>query len=306
MAAISIRRALGAGFSLVRRRPVSVFVWGLLLVLFVQAPLFAVMLNGAVDVLASFGTARKLTPAAIVAAQSTLQQRMAIVQAFMLPLYYVRAVVTAAAFRAVLEPRNSAFAYLRLGRQEAWLFLLTLCLAVGLPYLAMPLILLVAGAIAAAAWLPSPWNLGLWAVGGITTILIVWAITRLGLAAPLTFAERRFRLFESWAVTRGQALRLFILWLVILLIVVVIEALIYGAIAAAVVLSGAIHSVDLASVRSWLLQLQTGQGLAEAAPWLGAVAVAEAVVFGAVSAIAAAPFASAFRDLRPSPVSAAC
>ena len=39
MADISLGRALGSGFALIRRRPASVLVWGLLIVLFVQAPI---------------------------------------------------------------------------------------------------------------------------------------------------------------------------------------------------------------------------------------------------------------------------
>jgi hypothetical protein len=299
MAAISIGRALGSGFGLIRRRPVSVFVWGLILVLLIQAPALVVVSRIWADMLGVIALGRTAAPQAILGLQSSLQGRMAIVQALLLPTFLIRMVIVAAVYRAVLEPKSSAFAYLRFGAREGWMSLLAICMSVVAPYVIVFALIFIGAVIAAAFQLQMAWRLGAWAVAAILTALLVWALLRLSLAAPLTFAERKFRLFESWAVTRGQALRLLVLSLAVFLIIVALEVLLFGGVAAVVWFSGVAHSIGPGSIRNWLLQLQTGQGIADVAPWLGAGAIVEAAVGGALTAIATAPFASAFRDLRP-------
>jgi hypothetical protein len=44
--------------------------------------------------------------------------------------------------------------------------------------------------------------------GLIAAGLLIWLALRLSMAAPMTFADNQFRLFESWTLTKGQGWRL--------------------------------------------------------------------------------------------------
>jgi hypothetical protein len=120
-------------------------------------------------------------------------------------------VVTCAAYRAVLEPDDSAFLYLRLGKREGGVFLAlfaqVLIIVAVLRLTGAPLEILVgmAGRLhtpdAAISALRVLWlclQLG----------LTLWLAARLSLSGPMTFAEQHFRLLEAWQLTRGQVWRL--------------------------------------------------------------------------------------------------
>ena len=300
MAAFSIRRAVGSGFLLIRERPVSVFVWGVVTVLAGLGPVIAIML----PLWAQIATVAAQSPQASVEAMegmhSSIQQDSALINALQLPSLLVQAVIMAAVFRAVLEPRKSAFAYLRIGASEGWLFLLILCVGIGAVFAILALILIVVGAFAAAARLQTPWNLAPCILAAAAIALVIWVALRLSMAAALTFAERRFRLFESWAVTKGQALRLLGLTLVVLLVMFGFELLVLVPVAVGVFLWFNGHPIDNRSLQDGLSQLASGRGLGDLAPWLAAATLVGAAFYGALIAIVTAPLASAFRDLRAS------
>jgi hypothetical protein len=108
-------------------------------------------------------------------------------------------------YRLMLRPAEPGFLHLRLGRDEGRLFLVVLILVCGvaafaaLTYAAIGLLgfLGVAGHVAGAL-------LAL-AVAG-------WLWLRLGLAAPISFAEGRIDFPRSWRLTKGRAGALFGMW----------------------------------------------------------------------------------------------
>ena len=136
------------------------------------------------------------------------------------------AILTTAAFRAVLRPEDRGFAFVRLGGDELRLIALTLLFGVAV-YLALlfgTLIFVVLGlAVGGSGSLETVAVATV--VGMVLTIAVcVWLEVRLALAFPLTLLRRRFVLAESWRLTRGRFWPMFAALLVLFLILLVLFA----------------------------------------------------------------------------------
>ncbi len=121
-----------------------------------------------------------------------------------------KAVISCAVYRAVFEPENSGFAYLRLGDQEIRVMvvnfirgLLLFGINFTLSITLAPLLLLANSA--------GPATSGLVRVsgrGGRALHTLLGSVAPVSRRSRMTYWERRFRLFESWTLTRGLTLRL--------------------------------------------------------------------------------------------------
>ena len=313
MATFSIGDAVGSGFHLIGRKPFSVFFWGLAYVVLGVAPVIAVFFFAAPDYFHIMGDviSRRVASGAgagpdamDMAPFMAMQQKMMLFQPVIwLSALLSRAVVAGAVFRAVLEPRKGAFAYLRLGAQELWLVVLFLAMF----FLVMALIFVLAipvggitaaGAFGAKAGGASDFGMAaIICVGVLVYVcLFLWILLRFSLAAPMTFAAREFRLFESWSATKGHALKLFGMLILLLLIVMGFE-LIVGAVSVAVILPTLgmdfwrpehLDAFFRQPVEVWVRDL---------APWAVGVGLVVLFLIGALSAIVLAPWAVAFRQL---------
>jgi hypothetical protein len=131
------------------------------------------------------------------------------------------AVINMAVVRAVMEPEASAFAYLRLGRAELWLmlanFILFILYTMVSTAMAIPVALVSAAAMTmtrdVAPFVSLPFQFVTW---GVT----IWLGLRFCMVAPMIFADRKFRLFESWSFTRGRVGRLFQVGLVMVAVTI--------------------------------------------------------------------------------------
>ncbi len=110
-------------------------------------------------------------------------------------------------------------------------------------------------------------------VGVAAVWAIIWVGLRWSLALPLTFAEGRFRLFESWALTRGHALKLFGLSVVLAVIVGVIGMVAECVLAVIVLSAVGLAHLDASSINAFLSQ-PPQVWLPAVAPWLALAAVA--------------------------------
>lgn len=312
MATFSISDALGAGFDLVRRRPASVLVWGLAYFALAVLPSMGLMALVGEDVFEFFRRAMSSPEAAPdLQTMMRLNGAMAMYQPLaFLTAIAARAMLTAAVLRAVLEPQNRGFFYLRLGKDELWQALVYLCLCV-LFIIAVLVALLAGGALGAVAWLvgalaPSPWSEGIQAVGVLLAVLAVvvvlaWIALRLSLAAPMTFADRTFRLFESWTLTRGQAWRLFGLAIVLGLVILALELVILALFWMLVLGLGFSGGFDPGRIEAFFQQ-PVETWVAALVPAVAVVALLGSLLTGALYAILTAPWAVAYRQLggRPS------
>lgn len=223
------------GFRIARERPRVLLVWAVvnLIVSLVMGIALVSLFGSTLMELEAMSGQTSEDPAEALA----MAGKLAPLYALMIPAgLLVIAVTSAAVYRIVLRPEDSRYAYLRLGAAEArlvGLMLIYLVLAIGFTFV----VTLVAGLLAAGAG----------AVGGsagtllgvvillATLAFMIFVAVRLSLAGPMTFAQGRLRVFESWTLTRGSFWRLlgaYVLALVLALVVALLALVIYAAIAA--------------------------------------------------------------------------
>ncbi len=157
---------------------------------------------------------------------------------------------TLASFRAILQPANRGFAYLRVGYDEVRLALLSAgagVLIVGLE--AVLAYLLFTLVLPFLEVLPGWATFFTFAGATATVCLNVWIGVRLSLIAVETFAEGRFHLTAYWPLTHGRFWYLLGVYLVCFLIacalfsLLPVSAFVTGALLSAI---GAPHGPDLA------------------------------------------------------------
>ena len=302
MASFSIGRAGTAGLELIRRQPVAVLAWGLAYLALYGGP--AILMIGGIMQMVS-ALAPKAQNAAL---DPSLMASVARMQAanllVMVGALVARAIVYSAICRAMLQPEDRAFAYLRLGVRELWvgLVMLTAGLMMGFGAvlgalaLAIPL-----GIVGLVAHNPAIWPL-LIVVGVVVLVAgIVWVALRLCLAVPMTFAAGQFQLFESWAMTRGRVLSLLGVGLVAMAVMLAIEVVLIllfclvGFGVAAVGVAQHWTSLSAAAVQSPAVVMR------QILPWMASALAVLCLFMGAALAIVCAPFVSVYRSLSAPP-----
>ena len=233
MAEIDIGDAAMAGVRTITRQPFSVLVWGLLMAVLVGA-LFLMFGGGIASTISTIvASGGNPTPEQIL---GLVGGAFGFICLLVIGVQLLDLVIRAAAIRAELEPEARTYAYMRMGAQEGWLlatsFVFWLVLFGANVAMAIPLAILQAaaavGAIASGAQgaPDSGMAAGAVAVNVVGRLIIVaisvWLWLRLSLGVVMTYRERQFRLFESWAVTRGHVWRMFLAMLLVVLMLAAI------------------------------------------------------------------------------------
>jgi hypothetical protein len=117
----------------------------------------------------------------------------------------IETVLIVGLYRLMLRPGDPGFLHLRFGRDEGRLFLVGLILALGIA-------VLVGVGVAFSGLLERITPLGRPITAALALAMGGWLALRLGLAAPVSFAEGRIDLRRSWRLTRGRAWTLFGMW----------------------------------------------------------------------------------------------
>jgi hypothetical protein len=212
--AFSATEAAFEGFRVARRNPGALVVWaGVYVVtyLIMVALLFLIMGSTLMD-MSQLGT--DPDPTRMMANMAKMQSMNLITMPWAL---IVTAVFTAAVYRAVLRPTETGFGFLRLGPDEWRLVLLNIVLWVLYMVAMFVLVLgcfLVFGGLAFALGAGSnptgAATIILAILGGLTFLcVLVWVSVRMSLAAPMTFAQGKLKVFESWSATKGHFWPLF-------------------------------------------------------------------------------------------------
>ena len=297
--AFSASDAAFEGFRLVRRKPVALIAWALLYAVLSLASVFA--MSNAIGLMVEWGERAE----ALESAEPTQAEVMAVFQGFgevMLSLAWllpvsliVGAMLMAAVARAVLNPRAGGFGYLRLGMDEVRVFVvsLVLCILLFCGWLAVGLLVGVLAGIAGATG--ASW---LWLVvvlGGLAGVAaIIWLAVRLSLAVPITVAENRFAIFDSFALTKGRFWPLLGMAVIAFVMVLVISLL-------AMVVTLPLNLMT--GLESWSFGSNADPEVMAAAldvtnPWVIVNALVEAVVYALTVGVMYAPFAAAYRDIK--------
>jgi hypothetical protein len=308
MARFSVSGAATSGFGVIGREPLAVLAWGLLILVVLVVPFGALcwtLIPDFIDLVKSNAAnmeAGGAGPAAM-AQMMRIQSKMMLFNAvYLVGGTLVKAMIAAAVFRVVLEPARKGFAFLKLGAQELWLALVYLVMGV-LAYMVVLAAAVAVGILAALAYVigavSSPQAAvaacilvavlaGIGATGGV-----IWAMLRLSMAGPMSFSERKFLLFESWSLTRGQSLPLLGMALLLGLILIALETVVYGVLGVGFLAFGR----DLIA-RFAALEGQPPQAWLQALwPFAAGVAVVGSLLSAPAMALVYAPWATAYRDL---------
>lgn len=206
MADFSIGEAVASGFRLVRREPLAIAAWAGVYLLLSIAPQLLLWLSVWPEFSALLAQApgKEPDPAAFAGLQARMLGLQPIIWITTLAMYTL---LIGAIYRAILEPENRGFFYLRAGRQELWLLLSSLVLMVLFIVVVIVLtipVVVVAGVSGDSRDLsPATW-LAMLAAAAV----VVWLMLRFSMVTPMAFSERRFILLESWRLTQGHTLKI--------------------------------------------------------------------------------------------------
>jgi hypothetical protein len=228
MTAFSVSDTAFEGFRITRERPGAVGVWILIeiVVLGITASIMAG--NPAYTQFVQLIAQGQTDPQTVIAGFRVLAPGLMQTAMVTTPLTLIVGIILRnAVYRVVLRSSESGFGYLRIGLDELRVFAVTLAVA-----------LILFGLFFLGAFLVGVLGT-LGAAGGLLGVLVLLATTvgvlyvglRLSLAEPQTFAERRFNLRGSWALTKavfwpmvGSYLIAAILYIVVFLLVSAIRS----------------------------------------------------------------------------------
>lgn len=308
MARFAVGEAATSGFGVIVRHPLAVVGWALAFVvgliipavvgLFWLGPEFARLIQ-----LAMTQTAGATDPGMFDEFMRTQSSMTTLNLLYWLWSSFVRAVLCAAVFRAVLTPEASAWAFLRIGGRELWLTLLFVVeqvLAMIVVFIVGLLIIVLAAVVAVGAG--DRGQMAAIAVAGsasaVAAGLLLWVALRLSLAAPMTFVDAQFRLFESWALTRGQGWRLLGMAALIVIFILLMEMLVgaaaFGAIVAA---GGSLEVIRGPGALEAFISRPPIALLGDLWPWLLGLGALSAVFSAVLQTVFWAPWAAAHKAL---------
>ena len=219
--AFSATDAALEGFRIARERPMTMLSWAAAsLVISVLTALGTVLLFG--DSMAAMMAMSNRTSADPTQSMALMAQ-LGVFYLFLMPIaLLIFSVFTGAVYRAVLQPADSRLAYLRLGADEMRLavvlvVLFVLSMVVTLAASILFAIIGVMVGVGLVALMGGDPGVG-GAIGAVMLMLLLYAVmifislafwTRFSLAGPMTFAEKRILIFESWTATKGRFWPLF-------------------------------------------------------------------------------------------------
>jgi len=288
----SINQALAAPFHLVRRQPLAVFVWGLL-----------ILLPSVASIALSFAMMGDIAMLGPDAAPDAVLPRMMQFQAasMLLSLLQMAAslVIATAVIRATLSiGRREAFFFLRLSMDELRYVVVAIATFGGI-YIAMIVLMLVGGTAGLALWMVGePWNwVAAFVIALVCIVALLLALLRVSLIAPATILYRDFAFKQGWALARGQVLKLLGLALLIALIGIVIWSIVAAVVVFGLTIGGVVDWAGLGEAfenETWTPALIDWPTVL---PWAIASTLPLAFLCGFWAVLGSAPFASATRQL---------
>ncbi|TAJ63834.1 hypothetical protein [Brevundimonas sp.] len=290
--AFSATDAAFEGFRVVRRQPMALVFWALFYLVVMVAAL-AMVGGSVIGLMSAAETLEQSGATSFDDVMPVLSAYMAIF-AVVLPVSLIAsAMIYAAVSRSVLRPGESAFGYLRLGMDEVRVLVVSVVLFILFAVLSVVLfgiVGMVAG-FSTAADMPALWLVVVLLVFAAIAFFI-WLAVRLSLAIPITMAERRIAIFDSFAVTKGRFWPLLGMALLAFVMSIVVGLL------------GSLVAMPIQLATGGLNGLAGLEGesiptiLQAAWPAIAAWVVINAVISALQVAVVYAPFSAAYRDIK--------
>lgn len=300
MASFNITDAALSGFGVIKRNPLAPAVWGLVQIALVAAPLL-LMLPAMIELFGLAAHAAQTEQEPEMAQIMAIQSRMMTVS----PLSWLgqlvgTGLIIGAVFRAVLSPGENRWFFMRFSMAEVMLVAVSIVFKILLAVAILVGVIIVA--IAGVALYQASEAAGIIAgvVGALVMVgVAVWGGLRFSLSWPMSFDRKNFLLFESWPLTRGQAGGLFLMGLLNVILVIVIQSIVFGVVlgVAAALLFG-VGGLDVTNEAEFF-KPETLKGLI---PWGIGLMVISGIISGYLTTIMAAPWAAAYKALRPQEV----
>lgn len=288
------------GFRVVRRNPIALVAWTLVYLIYTVGALFAsggMMKSMAVwmeQMEALENGPAPTSPEAFAPIMESYLQAMSHM-AWTIPVsMLVSAILMAAISRAVLSSGTGSFGNIRLGMDELRVFVVTLVICILTAIVATIVFVLAAviGGFAIAAmegWGGLVMALALLAAGAF----VIWLSVRWSLAVPITVAEKRFAIFDSFNLTKGR------FWPLLGM------ALIAGVMACVIALLASVVTMPLSMMGGMSMFGNMGEDPVEmmrnfdpTSPWMLASAVVNAIVYALTVAVVYAPFTAAYKGIK--------
>lgn len=287
--AFSATESAFEGFRLARREPVAILLWALFYL--VLTAIVALAFGGMFVEL--FQAIERLETAGAEPTMADVAPLLGFYAVLIPGSIIVGSIIYGAVNRAVLRPGERAFGYLRFGGDELRIIAVSLILTllfvailIGLGIVAGVVIgILSTVAGDAAALLTVPAVIALYAA-------IIWLAIRFSLAIPITVAERRIAVFDSWGMTKGHFWGLFAMSL----LAVVMSLVVYFLLA---LVAGPIFFFALGGFENIaaLESMSPMEIVTTMTPFAIAALVFYSIVSALIAAITYAPFASAYLGL---------
>jgi len=203
----------------------------------------------------------------------------------------------AAVNRAIVRPAESAFGYLRLGMDEVRVLVVQLALVIILGLGFGLLAGAVFGALGAAIGMAGEGMAPILSLVMLAALiafacLVVWVAVRLSLAIPITVAERRIAIFDSWGMTRGHFWSLLGMTLLAFVMCIVVQTLL-SIILMPIVYFAAGGFENLAALQT----MEPMEIVRAMAPVAIVILIFSAIISALQAAILYTPFAAAYLGL---------
>ena len=279
------------GFRVARRTPMTILIWAAAYVLF-SALMFALVGGSFIALIAAATDLQGVTnptPADLEPFWAAYAGMM-----WILPLSLVfSAVLYTASLRVVLHPAEKGFSYMRLGMDEVRVFVVTLVLCV-LGAIAGAVVFGLTGVLAGLAGAAAGDAGGLIAFVLILAAIVffIWLAVRFSLALPITVAEKKFAIFESWNMTKGRVWGLIGMTLIVIVMAIVVSILASIIILPLMFFTGNIS--ELAAMEG----ADIGQIMSAMGPAIAIYVISNSIISALSLAIFMAPYAAAYRDIR--------
>lgn len=301
MAHLDIGKTAFSGFGAIKRQPLPPVIWGVVTLLLSVGPMLLVLpaLSEFFE-LALSGVRNNTQPDP---AQTALPmaQLNAVTPLIWISTLLAYGLSTGALFRLMLKPEEKSWFYMRVGMAEVMLVVVTIVyvvffmMAFAVAAGVVAVFAVIARLISESAMIPVAIVFGLLAVG-----VLIWGSVRFSLGLAMSWERKGFHLFDSWALTKGHAFGIFLVWvvnfIVCLLLTFAVGIVVGGILIAVLASTGAFQAMTAEDAAS----LFTPERLMALWPFAVAWVLIASILQSYMTVIQTAPWAEAYRQLASS------